>query len=197
MRASDVVPVGIDILGQVEQILCGPRDLARPHGVGHAPHDPYEPQASTGARTAAASTPSFASSSWRPAKATAGDEQRDGEADPGDGPGGAQHRPADRRSEAAEGGTRREVGGREDAGGLPDHVAEEDSEAHRRARARAEHRAVEADACVGQREQRHDHDSCSKGAGCTEDARSARSPTARRAGRCGRDPVWAARGRSA
>ena len=69
-RSPDVVACRIDIVGEVEDVLGGPRELAGPHlerGDGVTARSASH--ASAGASTTVASAPSFASASRSPLKA--------------------------------------------------------------------------------------------------------------------------------
>ena len=116
------------------------------------------PQATSDASSAAASTPSFASSSCCAVEGEARDQQRDGEPDAGDGSAPDDHRPAQRAAQAGEPGPRREPRRADDAERLAHHVAEHDPERDRRGDRVAEQLPVDVDAGVCEREQRHDHE---------------------------------------
>jgi hypothetical protein len=92
-----------------------------------------------------------------PVECEGGDEQRDREADPGDRAAAGNGRPTDRRSQPAAAQPGEEPGAAEDSHRLADHVAEQDPERDRRREALGEEAAVDRDARVREREQRHDH----------------------------------------
>ena len=93
----------------------------------------------------------------RPLEGERRDEQRDGEADAGRRGGDDERGPRDRQPRAAEHRARREPRRAQDPERLADHVRGDDAERHRRGRRRRQHVAVELDAGVGEREERHDH----------------------------------------
>ena len=82
--------------------------------------------------SAAASTPSFASSQLDAVEGQRRDQQRDREADAGDRAAAGHRRPADRRPQAAAAQPRRQPGGAEHADRLAEHVADDDAERDRR-----------------------------------------------------------------
>ena len=110
----------------------GARDLARPDLVGQPRDHPEDAQATSDETIAAASTPSFASSSWLPSKARLEIRSETVKPMPGDGTAPGDHRPAQGPPQAAEAATGREPRRAEDAERLADHVAEHDSERDRR-----------------------------------------------------------------
>ena len=86
-----------------------------------------------------------------------GDQQRDGEADAGDRAAADRRRPADRRAQPAAAQLRHQPGDAGDADRLAEHVGEDDPERDRRGVGAREEVAVDRDADVGEREERHDH----------------------------------------
>ena len=82
--AADVVALGVDRLGEVEDVLGGADELARAQRRGQRSITRKTSQPIAAAAIAAAKTPSFASSSVRPVEREAGDQQRHREADAGD-----------------------------------------------------------------------------------------------------------------
>ena len=85
------------------------------------------------------------------------DEQRDGEADPGDRAAPGHSRPAHRRAEPSAAQSGEQPRASEDPHRLAGDVADEDPERDRRAEAPRQEAAVDRDPGVREREQRHDH----------------------------------------
>ena len=92
----------------------------------------------------------------RPLEGEARDEQRDGEADPGDRAGAGDGRPAHRRPQPTAAQVREKPRAPDNAHRLARDVAKEDPERDRRGESSLEEAAVDRDARVREREQRHD-----------------------------------------
>ena len=85
------------------------------------------------------------------------DQQRDGEADPGTGAAGHDHRRRQRRARSVQRRPCRKPGPGRDAHRLADDIADQDAERHRRGDRLGQQRSGHVHAGVGEREQRHDH----------------------------------------
>ena len=155
-------------------------------GRGEQRGDPeHQPGEQRGARARRDRTPSLASASCAPWKARVAISSETVKPIAGDGA-GAEHRgPADRRPEpaAAQPGRRSQDG--RDADRLADHVADQDAERDRRGERLGQEAAVDRDAGVGQREQRHDHVARPRVVESAAAARWARSRGQADAGRAG------------
>ena len=175
--AAQVVDLGVDVVGEVEQLVGGAAQLARP-GRGRDQGDEAEGAPRRQRREdRAGEDADLRLLEQLAVEGDARDEQRDGEADAGDRADAGQARPADRQPLAAEHAAGRQPRGAGDPGGLADDVAHDDAERHRRAQRVAEQPAAEGDARVGRGRRAARSRSSSMGAGGTAGARWPRWPS--------------------
>ncbi len=151
-----MIALGVDLLREVEQVLVGARDLTGPDLVGQ-PFDHLEDRPGHQRRDdRRGKHADLRLLELAAVEREARDQDRDGEADPGDGTTPGDHRPAQGPLQAAEDATGREPRRAENADGLADDVTERDSERDRRPDGITEQLSVDVDARVREREHGHD-----------------------------------------
>ena len=112
---------------------------------------------SSAAQRAALSTPSFASCSWTPWNARLAIRSDTVNPMPGDRTAACERAPSDRQLQPPPAEPRGEPGGAEEPDGLAHDIRNEDAERHGRREGAREEAAVDRDARVRKREERHDH----------------------------------------
>ena len=122
LGASNVVALGVDLVGEVEQLLGGTGDLTRPEAAGSSPDHPEHAEPHGRSHAAAASTPSLASSSCWPSKARLEISSETVNPIPATVAAPDDHRPAQRAAQTREPGPRREPRRADDPERLADHV---------------------------------------------------------------------------
>ena len=147
-RTADVVPLGIDRRGEIDDRLRGPEQSPDPEPGRKPCGRPEDERGHERRAHSCAEDAEFRLFKFRSVEGQVGDQQRDGEADAGDRASTRERGPADRRPQPSPAQSRHEPGATEDADRLPDDVAEQDSERDRRRERAREEAAVDHDAGV-------------------------------------------------
>ena len=156
-RPSDVVASGIDGIVQVDDHVRGSEQRPDPETLGkQRGRAEDEPGRQRGAQCRAEHA-ELRLLQLRSSEREAGDQQRDGEADAGDGAAARERGPADRRPQPAAAHSRHEPRAAQHAGRLSHDVPDQDPQRDRRAERAREEAAVDHDAGVRKGEEGHDH----------------------------------------
>ena len=102
LRAADVVALGIDVVGEVEQRVRGAADLARPDRLGQPRERPEDGPAHERREDRGAEHAELRLVERLPFEGDRRDQERDGEPDAGDRSAADDHRPAHGRSQPAQ-----------------------------------------------------------------------------------------------
>ena len=152
-----MVALGVDLLGQVEDVLGGARDLSRPHLRRQAPHEAQECPPEKRSEHDGGERAQLGLVQVPAGEGEARDQQRHGEPDAREGSTGDQQRRAQRRPRPVECRSRRDPRCGRYPHGLSDHVAGEDAERDRGGDRIFDQPRAQVHSGVRQREYRDDH----------------------------------------
>ena len=155
-RPTNVVALRVDVDVEIDERLSRAQQRANPEAARKQRRRTEEQPGEERRAEGGAQDAELRLLELRPLERERRDEQRDGEANSGDRAAACHGRPAHRRPEPSAAQSREQPRAPEDAHGLADDVANEDPERDRRGEGSLEEGAVDRDAGVREREQRHD-----------------------------------------